>query len=325
MQSEEKNLDLFNDVLLNRLPEVKGKLRSNAPLGERTWFRVGGAAEVLFKPADREDLINFVRRCPKDVPITVIGVASNLIIRDGGIPGVVIRLGSGFTDVEFLGDSKLKAGVAALDMNVALTALRNNISGLEFLSGIPGTIGGAIRMNGGAYGAELKDILLSAEVLFRDGTIKNMTAEEMGMSYRHNSLPNDVIFLNCTLKGFKAEYSAIEAKMTEIKTKRSESQPIRSKTGGSTFANPEGYKAWELIDKAGCRGLKIGGAKVSEQHANFMINTGEATAADLERLGEEVRRRVYEDSGVMLQWEIRRIGINLDQDADIKGFINEYR
>ncbi len=310
--------------LLN-LPEVRGRLTYDAPLGHMTWFGVGGPAEVLFKPADKQDLIDFVKNCPKDVPITILGVASNLIIRDGGIPGVVIRLGRDCGEIKVNGTT-VTAGAAALDMNVALTAARKSVAGLEFLSGIPGTVGGAVRMNAGAYGKETKDALVSAEILFRDGTVKNMTAADMGLSYRHNSLPEDVIFLSCTLQGEKGETPDIEKKMNEIKIKRAESQPIRSKTGGSTFANPavpEGadpkdvQKAWQLIDAAGCRGFKIGGAQMSEMHANFMLNTGTATAADLERLGEKVREKVYAQSQIMLRWEIKRIGVPLETDADI--------
>jgi UDP-N-acetylmuramate dehydrogenase len=299
-----------------KLPDVRGRLTYDAPLGAMTWFGVGGPAEALFKPADKQDLIDFVKNCPKNVPLTVIGVASNLIIRDGGIPGVVIRLPRDCAEIKAEGTA-VTAGAGALDLNVALTAARANIAGLEYLSGVPGTIGGALRMNAGAYGTETKDVLVFAEVLFRDGTVKNMTAAEMGMSYRHNSLPGDVIFLGCTLQGIAGDQAAIEQKMNEIKTKRAESQPIKSKTGGSTFANPEGNSAWKLVDAAGCRGLKVGGAQMSEMHANFMINTGGATAADLERLGEKVREKVYEATGVMLRWEIKRIGVPLEGDADI--------
>lgn len=306
----------------NTLPPVRGRITHNAPLGAMTWFGVGGPAEILFKPADRQDLIDFVANCPKDIPITVLGVASNLIIRDGGIPGVVIRMGREFAEIKVDGTT-VTAGAAALDMNVALAALRDSVAGLEFLSGIPGTIGGALRMNAGAYGRETKDVLTSAEVLFRDGTIKHMTPAEMGLSYRHNALPKDVIFLGGTFQGEKGDADAIEARMNEIKTKRAESQPIRSKTGGSTFANPAGTSAWKLVDAAGCRGLKIGGAQMSEMHANFMLNTGGATAADLERLGEKVREKVYASSGTMLRWEIKRIGVPLEQDADVAAWAKE--
>lgn len=292
------------------LPPVRGRLTGNAPLGAMTWFGVGGPAEFLFKPADRDDLVDFVRGCGAEVPITVLGVASNLIIRDGGIKGVVIRLGREFAGIEAK-DNIIVTGAAALDMNVAIAAQRAGIAGLEFMSGIPGTVGGALRMNAGAYGRETKDVLVSADVLFRDGTVRTMTADEMHMTYRHNGLPDDVIFLGAALRGEAGEAAAIQARMDEIKAKRGATQPIRSKTGGSTFANPEGHSAWKLIDAAGCRGLKIGGAQMSEMHANFMINTGDATAADLEALGEEVRRRVREHSGVELRWEIKRIGIPL--------------
>lgn len=313
----------FPPGLLDRLPKTRGKLAANAPLGHLTWFRVGGPAEVLFKPEDRQDLIDFITQCPKDVPITVIGVASNMIIRDGGVPGVVIRLGRDFAAITAEG-TEVIAGAGALDMNVALTAAKHEIAGLEFLSGIPGTIGGALRMNAGAYGGETKDVLVTADVLFRDGQVKEMTAQDMGLSYRHNDLPGDVIFMGCRLKGGKGITAEIEACMNDIKTKRAESQPIRSKTGGSTFANPGGdLRAWKVIDEAGCRGLTIGGAQMSEMHCNFMINTGDATAADIERLGEEVRKRVAEKAGVMLRWEIRRIGVPLAQDEDILHFMKQ--
>lgn len=310
------NAPQFPAGLVERLPPVRGRLSANAPLGHLTWFGVGGPAEVLFKPADRGDLVSFVKACPSDIPVTVLGVASNVIIRDGGIPGVVVRLGREFGELKAEGDI-VHAGAAALDMNVALFALNHAIAGLEFFSGIPGTVGGALRMNAGAYGGETKDVLTSADVLFRDGTIQSMTAAEMGMRYRHNDLPKDVIFLGARFQGAAGESRLIEDKIDEIKRKRAESQPIRAKTGGSTFANPEGQKAWQLIDAVGGRGLKVGGAQMSEMHANFMINTGFATAADLERLGEEIIRRVAEKSGVTLRWEIRRIGVPLPKDRDL--------
>jgi UDP-N-acetylmuramate dehydrogenase len=314
----------FINRLQEKLPPVRGRITPFAHLGPMTWFGVGGAAEILFKPADKQDLIDFIKNCPKDIPVMALGVASNLIIRDGGIPGVVIRLGREFSEIKAVG-TDIVTGSAALDMNVALVALKNNITGLEFLSGIPGTIGGALRMNAGAYNGETADALVSAEVLFRDGTLRQMTPQEMGMRYRHNDLPDEVIFLGCTLKGAAGDYAAIENKMLEIKNKRGETQPIKSKTGGSTFANPEGQKAWQLIDEAGCRGLKVGGAEMSQMHANFMLNTGHATAADLERLGEEVRQRVYAKSKIMLEWEIRRIGIPLEGDTDILEFMKKER
>jgi len=309
-------------MLLEKLPPVRGRLTSNAPLGHMTWFGVGGPAEVLFKPADKQDLIDFIKNCSQDIPVTLLGVASNLIIRDGGIPGVVIRMGREFAEIKIDG-ATAEAGAAALDLNVALACLKNSVAGLEFLSGIPGTIGGALRMNAGAYGKETKEALVSAEVLFRDGTLRRMTPQEMGMSYRHNGLPESVIFLGGTFRGKAGNADEIEKKMNDIKTKRAESQPIKSKTGGSTFANPEGAKAWQLIDAAGCRGLKIGGAQMSEMHANFMLNTGGATAADLERLGEKVRQRVYDTSKIMLRWEIKRIGVPLAADSDILEWIKQ--
>lgn len=313
----------FSPGLLSRLPRARGRLTENAPLGHMTWFGVGGPAEVLFKPDDREDLANFVAHCPQDVPITVLGVASNMIIRDGGVPGVVIRLGREFAGIEAR-EANVLAGAGALDMNVALLAAKHEIAGLEFLSGIPGTIGGALRMNAGAYGGEVKDVLITADVLFRDGSVKEMTGQDMGLSYRHNRLPEDVIFMGCLLKGVKGARHEIEAKMDEIKSKRAESQPIRTRTGGSTFANPSPERrAWQLVDEAGCRGLKIGGAEMSAMHCNFMINTGGATAADIERLGEEVRKRVAEKTGIMLRWEIRRIGVPLAQDGDILQFMEK--
>lgn len=305
--------------MISGLPKVRGRMTFDTPIGQMTWFGVGGNAEALFKPEDKTDLVDFISRCPKEIPVTVLGVASNLIIRDGGIPGVVIRLGRDFTHIE-VRDETIIAGAMALDMNVALIAAKHGLEGLEFFSGIPGTVGGALRMNAGAYGSDTKSVLKHAEVLFRDGTVKIMTPEEMGLSYRHNALPPEVIFLSAAFTGKAGDKTVIEQRMAEIKTKREATQPIRSKTGGSTFANPENRNAWQLIDEAGCRGLRIGGAQMSEMHCNFMINTGTATAADLERLGEEVRKRVAEKSGVMLRWEIRRIGVPRSEDKDIMSF-----
>lgn len=299
---------MFKNNLEQRLPHVRGKLTPNAPLAPMTWFRVGGPAEVLFKPADRDDLIDFIQNCPADIPVTVLGVASNIIIRDGGIPGVVIRMAGALSGLE-IKDSSIYAEAGTTDLYVAQVAQKNGIGGLEFLSGVPGTVGGAIRMNAGAYGGEIKDVLVHADVLFRDGTVKKMTPADMHLSYRHNDLPDDVIFLGGLLRGTAADSIEINQKMQEIRAKRGESQPIREKTGGSTFANPDGYKAWQLIDQAGCRGLTIGGAQMSTLHCNFMINTGNATAADLENLGDEVRKRVADTTGIMLRWEIKRVGV----------------
>ncbi len=292
---------------MGRLPPVRGRLAANAPIGPMTWFRVGGPAEVLFRPADEADLADFLKALPADIPVTVIGVGSNLLVRDGGIPGVTVRLGRGFVAVAAEGE-EMRAGAGVLDLNVALTAAQAGIAGLEFLSGVPGTIGGGLRMNAGAYGSEIKDVLVEASAVDRNGTIHRVTADELGLSYRHSDAPDDWIFTGARLRGQRGEPAAIAARMDEIKAAREASQPIRARTGGSTFANPPGDSAWRLIDAAGCRGLRRGGAMVSEKHTNFLINTGTATAADIEGLGEEVRRRVPAQFGVVLEWEIRRIG-----------------
>jgi UDP-N-acetylmuramate dehydrogenase len=293
--------------LIRRLPSARGRLTANAPVGPLTWFRVGGPAEVLFRPADTEDLAAFLAALPEDVPVTVIGVGSNLLVRDGGIPGVTIRLGRGFAEVTPEGD-EVRAGAGALDMNVALTAAQAGLGGLEFLSGIPGTIGGGFQTNAGAYGREFKDVLISADAVDRGGRFHHLGAGELGLSYRHSEVDPTWIFVAARFRGEPGDPPGIVKGMEQIKAAREASQPIRARTGGSTFANPPGHKAWELIDKAGCRGLKRAGAMVSEKHANFLINTGEATAADIEGLGEEIRRRVNEKFGVRLEWEIRRIG-----------------
>jgi UDP-N-acetylmuramate dehydrogenase len=294
--------------LIARLPRVRGRLTENAPLAQFTWFRVGGPAEVMFRPADLDDLAEFLAAKPKDVPVTVMGVASNLLIRDGGVPGVVIRLGSGFVDIAATGD-EIAAGAGALDLNVALVACEAGIADLEFLSGIPGTVGGGLRMNAGAYGREFKDVLHEATALDGEGRRHDLEPGEMNLSYRHCGVPADWIFVAARFKGRSDDSSAIGARMAEIQAQREATQPIRARTGGSTFANPPGHKAWELIDRAGCRGLTRGGATVSEKHTNFLINTGAATAADVEGLGEEVRRRVREQTGIVLEWEIQRIGV----------------
>ncbi|WP_233474493.1 UDP-N-acetylmuramate dehydrogenase [Azospirillum agricola] len=294
--------------LIDRMPACRGRLSADAPLAPVTWFRVGGPAEVMFRPADADDLAEFLAQLPAEVPVTVIGVASNLLVRDGGIPGVTIRLGRGFTGIAAEGDT-VTVGAAALDLNVATVARDAGIAGLEFLSGIPGTIGGALRMNGGAYGRETADVLVSAQAVGRDGRRLAFDHAGMGFTYRHAAAPADCIFTGATLRGEPGNPLEIARRMAEISSKRADSQPIRSRTGGSTFKNPDGHKAWELIDKAGCRGLSIGDAQVSEKHCNFLINQGAASAADLEALGEEVRRRVFETSGVTLEWEIKRVGI----------------
>jgi len=293
--------------LAERLPPVRGRLTENAPLAQLTWFRVGGPAEMLFRPADSRDLAAFIAGKPGDVAVTVIGVASNLLIRDGGVAGVVVRLGRGFADIAVEG-ADIVAGAGALDRNVALVAEAAGIAGLEFLSGIPGTIGGGLRMNAGAYGAEFKDVVIAAEAIDPAGAPQRLEGADLGFSYRHCRLPENWIFVSARLKGRAGDRDAIARRMAEIEAARVASQPVRARTGGSTFANPAGHQAWELIAAAGCRGLVRGGAQVSEKHANFLINAGHATAADLEGLGEEVRRRVHARFGIALQWEIRRVG-----------------
>ncbi len=293
--------------LIERLPPVRGRLTEDAPLAPITWFRVGGPAEVMFRPADVEDLASFLRQKPADVPVTVIGVASNLLVRDGGVEGVVVRLGRGFVEIA-IEEATVTAGAGALDLNVALSCEQAGVAGLEFMCGIPGTVGGALRMNAGAYGREIRDVLIEAEALDGKGERHRVAAAALGLGYRHCGAPEDWIFVAARFAGARGERAAIAQRMAEIQAQREASQPIRTRTGGSTFANPPGHKAWELIDRAGCRGLRRGGAMVSEKHANFLINTGGATATELEALGEEVRRRVHEQSGIALEWEIRRIG-----------------
>lgn len=301
--------------LINRLPAVRGRYSEQASLSQSTWFQVGGPAEVLFKPADQQDLQDFLKHCPADIPVTIIGVASNLIIRDGGIDGVVIKLGREFAQIEQDPNNKLQliAGAAALDTNVALLAQRHGLAGLEFLSGIPGTIGAGLRMNAGCYGSELKDILVEATAVDRQGNLHVCTPEQLGMHYRHIDAPSDWIFIRAVLRGTQSTMDEVKARMDDIKQRREASQPIRERTGGSTFANPERDhpgtgSAWQAIDAAGCRGMTVGGARMSVQHCNFMINTGGASAADLENLGENVRKRVKDHSGITLRWEIKRIG-----------------
>ena len=293
--------------LIDRLPKPRGRLAADAPLGPQTWFGTGGPAEVLFRPADTEDLASFLKALPRDVPVTVLGVGSNLLVRDGGVKGVVIRLMRGFTGIAVEGN-ELVAGAGAPDLNVALTAREHALAGLEFLSGIPGTIGGAVAMNAGAYDGEISEVLVSAEAVDRSGKIHRVSAAELGFSYRHSKAPADWIFTSARLRAQPGDQLAIARRIAEIDSARTESQP-RSRTGGSTFVNPPGHKAWELIDQAGCRGLRLGEAQVSEKHCNFLINLGGASATDLEALGEEVRRRVLEKSGIRLEWEIRRLGV----------------
>ena len=300
--------------LIDRLPSVRGRLSAGASLAKVTWFGVGGPAEVLFKPADVDDLADFLKHKPEDVPVTILGVGSNLLVRDGGIPGVVIRLGRGFVEIDVI-NADVICGAGALDGNVALAAMEAGVTGLEFLSGVPGTIGGALRMNAGAYGAEMQNIVVGATALDEEGVLHELSAEQLGFSYRHSAVPKDWIFVQAHLRGHAGQVDDIRARMDDIKQAREDSQPLRTSTGGSTFKNPEGHKAWQLIDDAGCRGLRIGGAQVSEKHCNFLINHGDATAADIENLGEEVRRRVKEKSGIELEWEIKRIGVGREGET----------
>jgi UDP-N-acetylmuramate dehydrogenase len=294
--------------LIARLPAVRGRMTAAASLASITWFRVGGPAEVLFKPADLDDLAGFLAGTPDDVPITVVGVGSNLLVRDGGVPGVVVRLGRDFAGIDFDG-TRLSVGAAALDLTVATAAWEAGVGGLEFLSGVPGTIGGALRMNAGAYGSDMQDVTLSARALDRSGGLHQLDRAAFGFAYRHTAVPDGWIFIDAVLQGRTGEPAAIARRMGEIRSAREDSQPLRTRTGGSTFANPPDHKAWQLIDQAGCRGLRKGDAQVSEKHCNFLINTGSASAADLEDLGEEVRQRVLAATGVALEWEIRRIGV----------------
>ena len=294
--------------LVELLPSVRGRYTEAAALDRITWFRVGGPAEVMFRPKDRDDLLAFLAAKPAEVPVTVVGVGSNLLVRDGGVPGVVLRLGRDFAQTLAEG-SEMTCGAAALDLNVAKAAQLAGIGALEFLCGVPGTLGGALRMNAGAYGRETKDVVLWAEAADPGGRVHRLTPNDLGFTYRHSAVPADWIFLGARLAGQADAPEAIARRMADIQQAREDSQPIRTRTGGSTFKNPPGKKAWQLIEQAGCRGLRRGGAMVSEKHCNFLINTGAARAADLEQLGEEIRARVRAACGVELEWEIRRIGV----------------
>ncbi|MBT4879954.1 MAG: UDP-N-acetylmuramate dehydrogenase [Alphaproteobacteria bacterium] len=299
--------------LLNQLPPVQGRYTENTSMATITWLRVGGPAEVLFKPKDKDDLIAFLQRKPQDVPITIFGVGSNVLVREAGIPGVVIRLGRGFIQCRREEGNTLLVGAGCLDRSVSQYAMEQELGGLEFLSGIPGTIGGALRMNAGAYGREMKDILVSATAVDPNGTIHSIPVNEMNFSHRFCGIPDKWIFLDAHLQGIPEKAEVIKAKIQEIMSTRETSQPTRARTGGCTFTNPDpsesgGLRAWELIDQAGCRGLKIGGALISEQHCNFLINTGAATASDLEKLVHEVHQRVLKNSGINLRMEIQLLG-----------------
>jgi UDP-N-acetylmuramate dehydrogenase len=303
---------MFPDIvpdLRARMPELRGKLDANAPMAPLSWFRTGGPAQILFTPSDEEDLAYFLSRLDRNIPVLVVGLGSNLLVRDGGWEGVVIRLAKGFTDIAVEPGQRVRAGAGAADVKVARTAAEAGIAGLSFLRGIPGTIGGAIRMNGGAYGGETKDVLVEARGITRTGETVSYTNQQMGFTYRHAAVPEDVIFTEALFEGRPGNPDEILAEMNAITEARSSTQPVNTRTGGSTFKNPPGRKAWELVDAAGCRGLRIGDAQVSEMHCNFLINHGSASAADIEGLGEEVRRRVRDNSGVELEWEIKRVGL----------------
>ncbi len=304
--------DPVSHRLLDSLPRLRGRAQADAPLAPFTWFRVGGAAEVLVRPADADDLAHFLAGLPRNLPMHVLGACSNLIIRDGGLPGVTIRLVRGFNTIAVEADGAI-AGAAALDVTVAEHAAAAGLTGLEFLSGIPGTIGGAVAMNAGAYGGDVAGVLDWAEIVSREGQARRMSAADLAFAYRHAGLPAGAVVTRVRLRARHGAPAAIAARMAEIRAAREASQPVRARTGGSTFRNPppeaSSLKAWELIDAAGCRGLARGGAVVADKHCNFLINAGGATAADLEGLGEEIRRRVFAASGVTLEWEILRIGI----------------
>jgi UDP-N-acetylmuramate dehydrogenase len=299
--------DITSD-LKARLPDLRGRLIANQSLAELTWFRVGGPAQVMFMPDSEEDLAYFLKNLPAEIPVTIIGLGSNLIVRDGGVAGVVIRLGRGFSELAIEGQH-IRVGTGVPDVKVARAAQEAGLSGLAFYRGIPGGIGGALRMNGGAYGRETKDALIEARGVDRQGNICVYSNADLHYTYRHCGAPDDVIFTQALYRGEAGDPAVIAAEMDKITESREATQPIKSRTGGSTFKNPPGHKAWQLIDAAGGRGLKVGGAQVSELHCNFLINLGNATAADIENLGESVRERVRENAGITLEWEIKRIGI----------------
>ncbi|MFY9640196.1 MAG: UDP-N-acetylmuramate dehydrogenase [Rhodomicrobium sp.] len=298
-------------------PEIRGRLLPNVQLSELTWLRAGGPAQLLFTPADVDDLAYFLSQCPADIPVTVIGVGSNLLVRDGGVAGVVIRLARGFNEITPLSSTRIRAGAAVPDVRLAQAAASAGIAGLAFYRGIPGTVGGALRMNAGAHGGETKDFLVEARALDRPGKLHVYGNAEMGFTYRHCGAPLDYIFTEATFEGTPGDPAEIEAAMKDVAEYREANQPIKSRTGGSTFKNPPGHSAWKLIDAAGCRGLRVGGAHMSEMHCNFLINDGNAAAADIERLGELVRERVLVHSGIALEWEIKRIGIPAGADGKL--------
>jgi UDP-N-acetylmuramate dehydrogenase len=293
---------------LATMPKVRGRLTPDAPLAPLVWFKSGGRAEWLFEPADVEDVTSFLEELDPHVPVMALGLGSNLIVRDGGVPGVVVRLGKPFAKIERLDETTLRCGGGASGILVSSTARDAGIAGLEFLRGIPGTVGGFVRMNGGAYGREVSDVLVSARLVLRSGEVVEWPIEKLGYTYRHSEVPGGAIIVEAVFRGTLGDSEAIGAEMDAIARAREESQPLRSRTGGSTFKNPPGHKAWALIDAAGCRGLKIGDAQVSEKHCNFLLNLGSASSADIEVLGEEVRRRVEAKTHITLEWEIQRVG-----------------
>ena len=287
---------------------VRGKLTPNAPLAPLVWFKSGGSAEWLFEPKDEDDLVAFLKDLDHETPVMALGLGSNMIVRDGGVPGVVVRLGKAFSKIDKVDDVTLRCGGGASGILVSSTARDAGIAGLEFLRGIPGTVGGFVRMNGGAYGREVKDILTSARLVLRDGTLVDWPIEKLGYTYRHSDVPDGAVVVQATFRGTPGQPEAIGAEMDAIARAREESQPLRSRTGGSTFKNPPGHKAWALVDAAGCRGLTLGDAQVSEKHCNFLLNLGSASSAEIEALGEEVRRRVLAKTNITLEWEIQRVG-----------------
>jgi UDP-N-acetylmuramate dehydrogenase len=294
--------------LILTLPKTAGRLTEQAPLAPLVWFKAGGAADYLFEPSDVEDLSGFLADLDPGVPVMGLGLGSNMIVRDGGVPGVVVRLGKAFAKVERIDATTLRCGGGASGILVSSTARDAGMAGVEFLRSIPGTVGGFVRMNGGAYGREVKDILIECDVVLRSGEVRTLALADLGYSYRHSELPEGAIVVSATFRGCPGDPAAIQAEMNRIAAEREASQPLRSRTGGSTFKNPAGHKAWQLIDEAGCRGLRIGDAQVSEKHCNFLLNLGSASSAEIEELGEEVRRRVKAHSGVTLEWEIQRVG-----------------
>ena len=295
--------------LVPTVGSVRGKLTPNAPLAPLVWFKSGGAAELLFEPADRDDLVAFLRGLDPDVPVMALGLGSNMIVRDGGVPGVTVRLGKAFSKVERIDEVTLKCGGGASGILVSSSARDAGITGVEFLRSIPGTVGGFVRMNGGAYGGETSEILVECEVVLRSGELVTLPVSALGYTYRHSKLPEGAIVVSATFRGTPGDPQLIQAEMDRIAAAREKSQPLRSRTGGSTFKNPPGHKAWALVSSADCRGLRIGDAQVSEKHCNFLLNLGNASSSEIEELGEEVRRRVYDRTNIILEWEIQRIGV----------------